>query len=97
MSLITMSQNELNRLEAMQKIRTNRLSVIQAADLLHISRSQVHRLLQAYDRAGADGLYPGNVAGRAIGATPTISQSRARPGARALCGFRANICLREAG
>lgn len=56
MSLITMSQNELNRLEAIQKIRAHRLSVIQAADLLNISRSQVHRLLQAYDRAGADGL-----------------------------------------
>lgn len=56
MSLITMSQNELNRLEAIQKIRAHRLSAIQAADLLNISRSQVHRLLQAYDRAGADGL-----------------------------------------
>jgi transposase len=56
MSLITMSQKELNRLEAIQKIRSHRLSVIQAAELLHISRSQVHRLLQAYDRAGADGL-----------------------------------------
>lgn len=51
-----MSQDELNRLEAIQKIRAHRLSVIQAAELLRISRSQVHRLLQAYDRAGADGL-----------------------------------------
>ncbi|HET7411516.1 MAG TPA: ISNCY family transposase, partial [Pararhizobium sp.] len=32
------------------------LSVAQAAELLQLSRSQVHRLLQAYDRDGAAGL-----------------------------------------
>lgn len=56
MSLITMSQQELNRLEAIQKIRERRLSVVQAAELLGLSRSQVHRLLQAYDREGPAGL-----------------------------------------
>jgi len=56
MSLITMSQKELNRLEAIQKIRDRRLSVVDAARLLSLSRSQVHRLLQAYDRDGAAGL-----------------------------------------
>ena len=35
---------------------TGRLSVVQAAELLHLSRSQVHRLLQAYDQDGAGGL-----------------------------------------
>lgn len=69
MSLITMSQNELNRLEAIQKIRAHRLSVIQAAELLRISRSQVHRLLQAYDRAGPMVLCPRSAADRAIDAT----------------------------
>lgn len=43
--LITMSQNELHRLEAVQKIRERRLTVTRAAELLHLSRSQVHRLL----------------------------------------------------
>lgn len=56
MSLITMSQKELNRLEAVQKIRDNRLSVVDAARLLGLSRSQVHRLVQAYDREGRPGL-----------------------------------------
>lgn len=51
-----MSQKELRRLEAIQKIRDRRLSVVQAAELLHLSRSQVHRLLQAYDQDGAGGL-----------------------------------------
>jgi predicted transcriptional regulator len=46
--MITMSQKELHRLEVIQKIRDERLSVVQAAELLELSRSQVHRLLQAY-------------------------------------------------
>ncbi|MBY3191275.1 helix-turn-helix domain-containing protein, partial [Rhizobium laguerreae] len=54
--MITMSQKELHRLEVIQKIRDQRLSVVQAADLLGLSRSQVHRLLQAYDRNGPAGL-----------------------------------------
>lgn len=54
--LITMSQKELNRLEVILKVRNLRLSVVQAAELLDLSRSQVRRLLQAYDRSGASGL-----------------------------------------
>ena len=54
--LITMSQKELHRLEVVQKILDQRLSVVQAAELLGLSRSQVHRLVQAYDRSGAAGL-----------------------------------------
>ncbi|MFC3221309.1 ISNCY family transposase [Tianweitania populi] len=33
-------------------MRDRRLSVVRAAELLRLSRSQVHRLLQAYDQAG---------------------------------------------
>jgi transposase len=54
--LITMSQRELHRLEVIQKIRQGSMTVVQAAELLGRSRSQVHRLLQAYGQAGADGL-----------------------------------------
>jgi transposase len=54
--LITMSQKELHRLVVIQKIRDQRLSVVQAAELLDLSRSQVHRLLQAYDQDGPAGL-----------------------------------------
>lgn len=56
---VTLSQKELRRLEAVQKIRERRLTVTQAAELLHLSRSQVHRLLQAYDRDGSSGLASG--------------------------------------
>lgn len=54
--LVTMSQKEFHRLEAVQKVRDRRLSVGNAAKLLSISRSHMHRLLGAYDRDGADGL-----------------------------------------
>lgn len=65
--LITMSQKELHRLELIQKIRDERLSVVQAAERLDLSRSQVHRLLQAYDRDGPAGL---------------VSRKRSRPSNR---------------
>ncbi|RWE18513.1 MAG: ISNCY family transposase [Mesorhizobium sp.] len=54
--LITMSDKELSRLEALQRVRDRRLSVVHAAEILGISRSQVHRLLKAYDQNGAAGL-----------------------------------------
>lgn len=54
--LVTLSQEELHRLEAIEKIREKRISVVQAADLLHLSRIEVHRLLQAYNHDGAAGL-----------------------------------------
>lgn len=54
--LITMSQKELHRLEVIQKIHDQRLSVVQAASVLSISRSQMHRLLKAYENDGMPGL-----------------------------------------
>lgn len=57
--LITMSQKELNRLEVIQKLRDRRLTVVQATTLLDLSRSQIHRLLQAYDKFGHTGLISG--------------------------------------
>jgi len=52
-----------------QKIRDERLSLFQAADRLDLSRSQVHRLLQAYDREGRPGSLRRSNHGLAIGAT----------------------------
>lgn len=54
--LITLSDIELSRLEVVQRIRQRRLSATQGAALLHISRSQMHRLLKAYGEAVAEGL-----------------------------------------
>jgi transposase len=65
--MITMSQKELHRLDIIQKIRDERLSVVEAAERLGLSRSQVHRLLQAYNRDGPAGL---------------VSKKRSRPSNR---------------
>jgi hypothetical protein len=62
--LITMSQKELHRLEVIQKIRDQRLSIVQAAELLDLCRSQVHRLLQAIIDQIMHGWSPQQIAGR---------------------------------
>jgi len=54
--LITMSDKELSRLEVIQRICDKRLSVTQGAALLHISRSQMHRLKKEYNINGAEGI-----------------------------------------
>ncbi|TDW16864.1 winged helix-turn helix protein [Rhizobium azibense] len=54
--LIVMSQKEMHRLEHIRQVRQGSLRVTRAAELLGLSRSQVHRLLQAYDLNGIDGL-----------------------------------------
>lgn len=63
--LITMSLKELHHLELIQNIRDGHLSVVQATKQLDLSRSQVHRLLQAYDQDGAAGV---------------VSKKRSQPG-----------------
>ena len=59
MELTTLSTIELKRLEIIQSIIEKRLSVIDAADHLGLSRSQVHRLLNRYKADGAAGLVSG--------------------------------------
>ncbi|MGO7345677.1 helix-turn-helix domain-containing protein, partial [Rhizobium johnstonii] len=76
--MITMSQKELHRLEVIQKIRDERLSVVRAAELLGLSRSQMHRLLQAYDRDGPAGL---------------VSKKRSQPSNRRHCEEFRNAAL----
>lgn len=51
-----MSHLELDRLETIQRILDHRLSVVDAASHLSLSRSQVHRLIAAYRQNGASGL-----------------------------------------
>ncbi|MBP2238636.1 hypothetical protein J2Z31_005173 [Sinorhizobium kostiense] len=71
--LTTMSQKELHRLELIQRIRGRSLSVVEAAELLRLSRSQVHRLLQAYDLAAPTVSSRRSAAVRATGVTARIS------------------------
>jgi transposase len=54
--LLTMSNKEITRLEAMQRIKDKRLTQKEAARMLGISIRQVKRLYRAYRKEGAKGL-----------------------------------------
>jgi transposase len=53
---ITMSKQEITRLEVMQRMKEKRLSQKDAAKMLGISTRQVKRLWKAYQKKGAQGL-----------------------------------------
>ena len=52
MGWVMMSERELNRVEVLSQVVQDRMSAVTAADVLDLSRRQVHRLLK---RFGADG------------------------------------------
>lgn len=54
--LLTMSANELSRLEIMQRVEEKRLKQKEAAEILGLTVRQVKRLLSKYREHGADGL-----------------------------------------
>lgn len=51
-----MSERELSRLRVIEDVETQRLSVVQAAELAGVSRRQMTRLLRSYGTYGAAGL-----------------------------------------
>ena len=54
--LLTMSKQEITRLEAMQRIKDKRLTQKEAARMLNLSVRQIKRLYKAYKARGAKGL-----------------------------------------
>jgi transposase len=56
MDLLTMSTEELGRLEVMERLQEKRMKQQTAAEILGVSIRQVKRLLRAYRREGAAGL-----------------------------------------
>ena len=52
MGWVMMSERELNRVEVLSQVVQGRMSAVTAADVLALSRRQVHRLLK---RFGTDG------------------------------------------
>lgn len=54
--LLTMSTQELTRMEAMQRIKDKRLTQKEAAQMLHLSVRHIKRLFRAYKAHGAKGL-----------------------------------------
>lgn len=63
--LLTMSANELSRLEVMQRLEEKRLKQKEAGEMLGITVRQIKRLLSKYRKHGAGGL---------------VSQRRGKPG-----------------
>lgn len=56
MDLVTMSKEELSRLEVMERLQEKRIRQKAAAEVLGVSVRQVKRLLRVYRREGASGL-----------------------------------------
>ena len=56
MTLLSMSQKELSRVDVLQRILDKRLSITVAEQLMGLSRRQVSRLLIAYRQVGASAL-----------------------------------------
>ena len=56
MDLLSMSKEELSRLEMMERLQEKRMGQRTAAEILGVSVRQVKRLLRAYRREGAAGL-----------------------------------------
>ena len=54
--LLTMSKQELTRLEIMQRVKEKRMKQKEAAEMLGISPRHVRRLLNAYRKQGERGL-----------------------------------------
>src|SRR3990172_8682289 len=54
-----MSNQEITRLEAMQRIKDKRLTQKEAARMLKLSVRQIKRLFKAYEAQGAKGLISG--------------------------------------
>ncbi len=52
MGLVVMSERELNRIEVLSQVSQGRMTVVSAANVLNLSRRQVHRLLRVFQTDG---------------------------------------------
>ena len=52
MGLVIMSERELNRIEVLSQVTQGRITAVTAANLLGLSRRQVHRLLKDFQAEG---------------------------------------------
>jgi len=75
MGWVMMSERDLNRISVLTEIEAGRLRATDAAELLNLSRRQLHRLLVRYRAQGSAGL-----AHKARGRAPNNTISAARRG-----------------
>ena len=62
MGWVMMSERELNRVEVLSQVLQGRMSAVTAADVLDLSRRQVHRLLKRFGADGAAAIRPPHLA-----------------------------------
>ncbi|MEI4264009.1 ISNCY family transposase [Roseovarius sp. D0-M9] len=74
MGLVIMSERELNRIEVLSHVTQGRMTAVTAANVLGLSRRQVHRLLRAFQAEG-----PGAIRHKARG---RASNNRIDPAVR---------------
>lgn len=77
MELYTMSKRELDRLELIRRVESREIGVVAAAQLMGLSRSQVHRLLTAYRKRGAAALISTRRGKRSNRALPDVQRELA--------------------
>lgn len=53
MGWVVMSERELNRVEVLSQVSQGRMTAVAAANVLGLSRRQVHRLLKRFETEGA--------------------------------------------
>ena len=51
--LVIMSERELNRIEVLSQVTQGRMTAVTAANVLGLSRRQIHRLLKTFQSEGA--------------------------------------------
>ena len=78
MDLLTMSKEELGRLEVMERLQEKRMKQQTAAEILGVSIRQVKRLLRAYRQEGAAGL---------------VSKQRGKPGHHQMAAETVRVAL----
>jgi len=54
--LVIMSERELNRIEVLSQVTQGRMTAVTAANVLGLSRRQIHRLLKTFQSDGAGAL-----------------------------------------
>jgi transposase len=59
MDLVTMSKEELSRVEVMEQLQEKRMRQRTAAEVLGVSIRHIKRLLRAYRREGTAGVFRG--------------------------------------
>jgi predicted DNA-binding protein (UPF0251 family) len=88
MTVVTMSDTEFSRLKVLQDVMTRRLTIDEAAALLHLKRRQVFRILKAFRRGGLEALVSRRAASQVITVALRIFVNLPLPPSGNVCRFR---------